>query len=75
MYKETKADIIGCGEVVNWQTSAEMILAGAKAIQVGTALMRDPKRIVEDIVKGLSEWLETIGIKEISQAVGLAHKV
>jgi len=52
-----------------------MILAGAKAIQVGTALMRDPKRIVEDIVKGLSEWLETIGMKEISQAVGLAHKV
>ncbi|MEM0310621.1 MAG: dihydroorotate dehydrogenase PyrD [Ignisphaera sp.] len=75
VYKETKADIIGCGGVVNWQTAAEMILAGAKAIQVGTALMRDPKRIVEDIVKGLSEWLETIGIKEISQAVGLAHKV
>lgn len=75
VYKETKADIIGCGGIYDWQSAAEMILAGAKAIQIGSALSTKSYEIVNTIIRGLKEWLDLLEIKSISQAVGLAHKV
>jgi dihydroorotate dehydrogenase (NAD+) catalytic subunit len=75
VYRETKAEIIGCGGIYDWVTAAEMILAGARAIQIGTALMKNPREVVENIVKGLREWLRTLSLRSVEQAIGLAHKL
>jgi dihydroorotate dehydrogenase (NAD+) catalytic subunit len=75
VYRETKAEIIGCGGIYDWVTAAEMILAGARAVQVGTALMKNPREVVENIVKGLRLWIEMLSLQSIEQAVGLAHKL
>jgi dihydroorotate dehydrogenase (NAD+) catalytic subunit len=75
VYRETKAEIIGCGGIYDWATAAEMILAGARAVQVGTALMKNPREVVENIVKGLRLWIEMLSLQSIEQAVGLAHKL
>jgi len=75
VYRETKAEIIGCGGIYDWVTAAEMILAGARAIQIGTVLMKNPREVVENIVKGLREWLRTLSLRSVEQAIGLAHKL
>lgn len=75
VYRETRATIIGCGGIYDWVTAAEMILAGAKAIQIGTALIKNPAEVVQGIVEGLRKWLETLNISSIEQAVGLAHRI
>ncbi|MEM4788756.1 MAG: dihydroorotate dehydrogenase PyrD [Ignisphaera sp.] len=75
VYRETGATIIGCGGIYDWVTAAEIILAGAKAIQIGTALIRNPVEVVQGIVEGLKKWLEVLSIPSVEQAVGLAHKI
>lgn len=74
VYRETKAEIIGCGGVYDWRTAIELILAGARAIQVGTALANNPKKVVQDIMKGIEDWLKMIGLQMIEQAIGLTHR-
>ncbi len=73
VYKEYGADIVGVGGVFDWMTAAEFIVAGAKAIQVGTALVSNDK-VVEEILDGLRKWLQHHSAKSISELVGAAHK-
>jgi len=49
--------VIGVGGVTSWEDAAEMIMAGACAVQVGTALQRG-YGIFEEIADGLSRYLE-----------------
>ncbi len=53
--KERRAPIIAVGGVMNWEDAAEMILAGATAVGVGTASMADV-RAPELIARGLGRW-------------------
>ena len=73
VYKEYGADIVGVGGVCDWVTAAEFIVAGAKAIQVGTALVSND-RVVEVILDGLRKWLQHHNARSISELVGAAHK-
>jgi len=49
--------VIGVGGVTSWEDAAEMIMAGACAVQVGTALQRGYS-VFEEIADGLSRYLE-----------------
>jgi dihydroorotate dehydrogenase (NAD+) catalytic subunit len=75
VYRELKAEIIGVGGVEDWKTAAELILAGAKAVQVGTALITRGLGVVRDIVEGLRRYVREIGAKSLEDLVGAAHKV
>jgi len=77
VYREYKTDIIGCGGIVSWIDAAEFIAAGAKALQVGTAiaLSNNPREVVESIVSGLKRWTEMHGFRSIEEIAGIAHKV
>jgi len=77
VYKEYKTDIIGCGGVASWEDAAEFIAAGAKAIQVGTAIAfhNNPSELVKSMLKGLRTWLYMHKFKSIDEAVGAAQKV
>jgi len=64
--------VIGCGGVDSAAAAAEMMLAGASAVEVGAANLRDPfacKKIIED----LPDVCERLGIKKISELTGGAH--
>jgi len=75
VYKELKPEIVGVGGVSDWKTAAEMILAGSSAVQIGTAfILKDSRKLVHDIVEGLKEWLIKLGLENICEAIGLAHK-
>jgi len=76
VYRELRPEIIGCGGVHDWRSAAEMILAGARAVQVGTAFIHGSgRRVVESILSGLRSWLRMLGLKSIREAIGLAHRV
>lgn len=74
VYKETKADIIGVGGVRDWETAVELILAGAKAVQVGAMILEKGELIVTEIIRGIEKYLWVEGIQSVRDLVGLAHK-
>lgn len=64
--------IIGCGGVDSAEAAAEMLLAGASAVEVGAANLRDPfacKTIIEE----LPAVCERLGVEKISDLTGGAH--
>ena len=56
--------IIGMGGISTWQDAAEMLIAGAAALQIGTILFKDPYAPVK-INKGLNEFLDSKGMKSV----------
>ncbi len=75
VYKEYQPDIIGCGGITTWEDAAEIILAGAKAVQIGSALALGRARfVVQGVLRGLVRWLKELGLRSVAEAVGLAHR-
>ena len=58
--------IIGMGGISTWQDAAEMLIAGAAALQIGTILFKDPYAPVK-INKGLNEFLDNKGMKSVTE--------
>ena len=72
VYEAVKLPIIGCGGVASARDVCEMMLAGASAVEVGAANLRDPyacKTIIED----LPAVCEQLGVTKISELTGGAH--
>ena len=64
-----KVPIIGLGGVMDWRDAAELLLAGATAVGLGTALMVDPAA-PRAIARGLGAWCRRQGVREVSELVG-----
>lgn len=74
VYEASKyGDVIGTGGVESWRDAAEMILAGAKAVGVGTAIMRKGLRVFREINEGLSSYLRRKGLT-LRELVGRARR-
>lgn len=67
--KETDTPLIGIGGVLHWEDAAEFILAGATAVEMGTALFVDPRSPLA-VVKGLEKWAREQGAASIAELVG-----
>lgn len=65
--------IVGVGGVVSADQAIEFLLAGATAVQVGTASFADP-RSTEKVLAGLGRWCKSHGVNQISDLIGAAHK-
>lgn len=61
--------IIGAGGVCTWEDAAEFILAGASAVQMGTALFADPRSPLK-VISGLDSWARSLGADNIRSLVG-----
>jgi len=64
-----KIPVIGVGGIMNWEDAVEFMMAGATAIQVGTATFVDPMTMPK-IIKGLAEFLEKQEIDDIKKLIG-----
>lgn len=62
--------ILGIGGIMSWQDAIEFIMAGAWAIQVGTANFIKPD-ITLDIIKGIEEFMKREGIKNLEEIRGI----
>lgn len=61
--------INGMGGVERWEDAAEMILAGATAVSVGTASLYDPTCALR-VVEGLTRWAQEQGVSDIGELRG-----
>ncbi|MCS7138709.1 MAG: dihydroorotate dehydrogenase [Crenarchaeota archaeon] len=75
LYEAIKIPIVGCGGVYDWRDAVELILAGATAVQIGSAIVysRSDLNILNEIEKGIIEYLKDKGFNNVMEIVGLAH--
>jgi dihydroorotate dehydrogenase (NAD+) catalytic subunit len=73
LHKALSIPIIGVGGVTTWQDAVEMHLAGASAIQIGTAVI-DGMDVFREIKEGVKDYLQDEGFSEVSEIVGLAGR-
>ena len=65
-----KIPVVGMGGISSWRDAVEMMLAGASAIQVGTALFSDPYAPLK-IKEGLNRYLDDQGIASVTELAGM----
>lgn len=65
--------IIGCGGVTDWRDAVEFFLAGACAVQVGTAIAFENPEVFQTINKGVETYLRRKSYRSVKDIVGLAH--
>lgn len=68
--KAVKIPIIGLGGIMNGRDALEFIMAGAKAVEVGTANFIDPS-VTMKIIDEIKEYLERHSIADINDIVGI----
>jgi len=73
IYEKVKLPIIGCGGITNWEDVVEFLLAGARAVQVGSVLADDDLPVFRQLVHGLREYLSLHGHKRLEEIIGAAH--
>ncbi len=69
--KAVKIPVVGIGGISTWADAVEFMLAGASAVQVGTALFSNPLAPLE-ILEGMREYCARHGVEEISTLTGAA---
>lgn len=69
-----KTPIIGCGGVTDWRDAVEFFLAGALAVQVGTAIALEEPTVFETINRGVFNYLKRKGYGSVKEIVGLSHQ-
>lgn len=70
--KEERVPVIGIGGIQNWQDAVEFIMAGANAIEVGTATFSNPNTMIE-IIDGLAAFMKRKGYATLEQMRGVAQ--
>lgn len=63
--------VIGCGGIRTGDDAIEFLMAGATAIQVGTATFANPRALL-DVADGIACWLETNHVEDVNEIVGAA---
>lgn len=67
--KAVKIPVVGLGGIMNAKDAIEFLMAGATAIEVGTANFIDPSVTVK-IIDGMNEWLDKHGCKSVTEIIG-----
>jgi dihydroorotate dehydrogenase (NAD+) catalytic subunit len=74
LYEEVSVPIIGCGGISKWEDAVEFMLAGALAVQVGTAIASKGLGVFKSITKGIDSYMRKKGFRSVKDIVGLAHR-
>jgi dihydroorotate dehydrogenase (NAD+) catalytic subunit len=70
--QEVSVPVVGIGGIMTAQDALEFLLAGAAAVQIGTALLIDPT-CWRGIVAGLDDWFRREGVRCLDEIVGVAN--
>ena len=74
VYEHVKLPIIGCGGISNWQDAVEFLLAGASAVQIGTAIATAGPTVFQKVTQGIGEYLKRKKMRNVKEIVGLSHR-
>jgi dihydroorotate dehydrogenase (NAD+) catalytic subunit len=73
LYTALDIPVIGVGGVYTWQDAVEMMMAGATAVQVGSAV-HEGLEVFSSIAAGIEKFVAEKEYKDITDVIGLAHE-
>ena len=75
LYEEFQGEvpIVGVGGVQDWRDAVEFLLAGASAVEIGTAIASKGIVIFREVTEGVRSYLNRVGLDSVSQLVRGAH--
>jgi dihydroorotate dehydrogenase (NAD+) catalytic subunit len=74
LYEVLDVPVIGVGGITCWEDAIEMMLAGASAVEIGSAVHEDTQ-IFEKISKGIDTYLQKYGYSKAEDITGLSHEM
>ena len=74
IYEQVKVPIVGCGGITNWRDAVEFLLAGATAVQIGTAVALKGPNVFKIVAQGIDAYLKKKGFRSVNEIVGLSHR-
>jgi dihydroorotate dehydrogenase (NAD+) catalytic subunit len=74
VFESVKIPVIGTGGVLTGMDAIEMMMAGARAVGIGSALAYRGQRSFKLIAKEMDEWLAKNGHSNVNEIVGVAHE-
>ena len=72
VFEAVDIPVIGCGGVSSAEDVAEMMMAGATAVEIGAANLKDPF-VCKKIIENLPALCEKLGVENIADLTGAAH--
>ncbi|KAG0511963.1 MAG: Dihydroorotate dehydrogenase B (NAD(+)), catalytic subunit [Nitrosopumilales archaeon] len=72
--KQYEIPIIGCGGISDWEDAVEFILAGASAVQIGSAVGDNWIQVFDEINKGILYYMEKKKFTNIQEMVGRSKR-
>jgi dihydroorotate dehydrogenase (NAD+) catalytic subunit len=74
IFEAVDAPIIGCGGITTWRDAVEFMLAGASAVQIGTAIASEGPGVFKSITEGIDSYVKEKGFRSVKELVGLSHR-
>jgi len=75
IYREVDVPVIGCGGITSWRDAVEFMLAGASAIQIGTAIAFKGLAVFKSVTRGIEAYVKKKGFRNVKEIVGLAQNL
>jgi len=73
IYKKVNIPIIGVGGINTGEDAIEYLMAGASAVQIGSAIYSREINVFEKICKEIKNWMKTNNYKKIDELIGVAN--
>jgi len=73
IYEAVKIPVIGTGGVSTGRHAIELMMAGARAVGVGTAVYMEGPEVFGKIAREMREWMEANGVEKVEELIGAAH--
>jgi len=74
IYEAVDVPVIGCGGITTWKDAVEFMLAGATAVQIGTAISWKGLSVFNSVSRGIDAYLRREGFGSVKDIVGLSHR-
>jgi dihydroorotate dehydrogenase (NAD+) catalytic subunit len=74
IYKNINIPIIGVGGITTGEDAIEYIMAGATALQIGSAVYYRGVDVFNKVCQEIKEWMKKLGIKNLTEIIGVAHQ-
>jgi dihydroorotate dehydrogenase (NAD+) catalytic subunit len=74
IYESVRIPVIGVGGVVDWKSAVGFLLAGASAVQIGSAMSTTFLGTFASVNKGIRDYIRRNDFSNVEELVGLAHE-
>jgi dihydroorotate dehydrogenase (NAD+) catalytic subunit len=74
IFEAVDVPVIGCGGIRTWKDAVEFLLAGASAVQIGSAVAYEDLDVFKSVTTGIAGYLKEKGFRSVKEIVGMAHR-